>query len=121
VWRPYRNTYSYTNLTNTVWVEYPLGTGFNQGKATATNEVDAAQEFLGFWRTFMDTYGLHGRKVYIAGESYAGYYVPYIASAMYADGNKDYFDLQATQINDPSTSYNAVQQQSMSRVAFKIK
>ena len=30
----------------------------------------------------MDTFGLQNRKVFIAGESYAGYYVPYIADAM---------------------------------------
>ena len=30
----------------------------------------------------MDTFDLSGRKVFITGESYAGYYVPYIADAM---------------------------------------
>ena len=112
-YQPYPNSYSWTNLTNTVWVEYPLGTGFNQGAPTATNEVEAAAEFLGFWEQFIDTCGFHNRKIFIAGESYAGYYVPYIADAMYNNGNKAYFDLQATQINDPSVSYDAVQEQSM--------
>ena len=39
------------------------------------NELDVAKYFLGFWKNFMTTFGLEGRKVYIAGESYAGQYV----------------------------------------------
>lgn len=33
-----------------------------------------------FWANFVDTFDLTGYKVYIVGESYAGMYVPYIAS-----------------------------------------
>ena len=55
-----------------VWVEQPVGTGFSQGTPTATSEEDVAAQFLGFFKNFMDTFGLQGRKVYIAGESYAG-------------------------------------------------
>jgi len=65
-----------------VWVEQPVGTGFSQGIPTATNEEDVAAQFLGFWENFIDTFALQGRKIYITGESYAGYYVPYIADAM---------------------------------------
>lgn len=64
-----------------VWVEQPVGTGFSQGTPNATSEADVAAQFMGFWKNFVDLFGLHHRKVYIAGESYAGYYVPYIADA----------------------------------------
>ncbi len=64
-----------------VWVEQPVGTGFSQGTPTATSETDVAAQFMGFWENFVDTFGLHNRKIFIAGESYAGYYVPYIADA----------------------------------------
>jgi len=76
------NNYKWNNLTNVVWVEQPVGTGFSQGTPTATNEIEVAAQFLGFWKNFMDTFALQGRKVYIAGESYAGYYVPYIADGI---------------------------------------
>jgi carboxypeptidase D len=65
-----------------VWVEQPVGTGFTQGNATATSQEETAEEFLGFFKNFVDTFGLQNRKVYITGESYAGRYVPYIADAM---------------------------------------
>lgn len=63
-------------------MEQPVGTGFSQGTPTATSSEDIAQQFLLFWEQFVDTFGLQGRKVYITGESYAGYFVPYIADAM---------------------------------------
>jgi carboxypeptidase D len=80
--KPIPNPYTWINLTNFVWVEQPVGTGFSQGIPTATNEEDVAAQFLEFWENFVDTFALQGRKVYITGESYAGYYVPYIADAM---------------------------------------
>jgi carboxypeptidase D len=44
----------------------------------ATNEVDVAAQFLGFWKNFVDTFDLNRRKVYISGESYAGNYVSHL-------------------------------------------
>lgn len=74
-YKPVKNPYTWVNLTNVVWVEQPAGTGFSQKKGTpsATNEIEVAEQFLGFWKNFMETFALQGRKVYIAGESYAGY------------------------------------------------
>lgn len=70
---PVQNPWSWSNLTNVVWVEQPIGTGFTQGTPTATSEADVAAQFLGFWKNFVDTFSLQGRKVFITGESYAGY------------------------------------------------
>ena len=70
---PFPNPWTWVNLTNMVWVEQPVGTGFSQGTADVTDENGVASEFLGFWKNFVDTFGLQNRKVYISGESYAGY------------------------------------------------
>ena len=58
-----------------VWVEQPVGTGFSQGVPNAKNETVVAQQFMGFFKNFVDTFGLQNRKVFITGESYAGYFV----------------------------------------------
>lgn len=58
-------------MTNIVYVEQPVGTGFTTGTPTITNEEELAEQFKGFWKNFVDTFGMHGYKVYIAGESYA--------------------------------------------------
>ena len=95
-----------------VWVEQPVGTGFSQGQPTATDEKEVARQFLGFFKNFVNTFSLQGKKVFISGESYAGYYVPYIADAMFNAYDKTHFNIESILIYDPSTSTGAVQQES---------
>ncbi|KAK0108320.1 hypothetical protein ONS95_003136 [Cadophora gregata] len=68
-YKPVKNPYTWVNLTNVVWVEQPVGTGFSQGIPTATDETEVAAQFMGFWENFMDTFALQGRRVFITGES----------------------------------------------------
>ena len=74
-YKPVQNPYTFVNLTSVVWVEQPIGTGFSQINKSPKpeNEIDVAAQFLGFWKNFVDTFGLQNRKVFISGESYAGY------------------------------------------------
>lgn len=67
--KPNANPWSWHQLTNVVWVEQPIGTGFSTGTVTATNEDDVAQQFMGFWKNFVDAFGLQGYKIYVTGES----------------------------------------------------
>ncbi|KAH0547545.1 hypothetical protein FGG08_000270 [Glutinoglossum americanum] len=99
--KPVKNPWSWTNLTNMIWVEQPVGTGFSQGTPSATSEKDVAAQFLGFFKQFLDTFKMSNKKIYITGESYAGYYVPYIADAMFNARNTKYYDVQSTLIYDP--------------------
>ncbi|CZT41294.1 probable carboxypeptidase Y precursor [Rhynchosporium secalis] len=110
-YRPVKNPYTWVNLTNVVWVEQPIGTGFTQGTPTAEDETEVAAQFMGFWENFMDTFDLKGRKVFITGESYAGVYVPYIASNMLDKNDTTYFNVEATMIYDPTIAPFAIQQQ----------
>ncbi|TIA29022.1 alpha/beta-hydrolase [Aureobasidium pullulans] len=107
-YRPVRNTYSWSNLTNVIWIDQPISTGFSTGNATATNEDIVATQFLGFWRNFMDAFDLKGRKIYITGESYAGMYTPYIASAMLKHNDTSYYNVNGLMVYDPSIGYDGV-------------
>ncbi|KUI65651.1 Serine-type carboxypeptidase F [Cytospora mali] len=102
--KPYANPWSWHHLSNVVWVEQPIGTGFSTGTVTAENEDDVAQQFMGFWKNFVDAFGMHEYKVYITGESYAGAYCPYIASNMLDANDTRYFDVKGMLIYDPSIS-----------------
>ncbi|KAH8719175.1 Alpha/Beta hydrolase protein [Phaeosphaeriaceae sp. PMI808] len=103
-----KNPWAWNNLTNMVWVEQPVGTGFSQGKPTATSQEETAEQFLGFFKNFLVTFGLTKRKVFIAGESYAGRYVPYIADAMLSKNNTDFFDVKGIMIYDPSVAEDVI-------------
>lgn len=49
----------------------------------------------------MKTFDLQNRKIYLTGESYAGQYIPYIASQMLDQDDDEYFRVAGIQINDP--------------------
>ena len=70
-YKPIANPWGWHHLTNIVWVEQPVGTGFSTGNVTATDEEDVARQFMGWFKNFVDTFGMQGYKVYITGESYA--------------------------------------------------
>lgn len=53
-------------------IDQPVGAGFAQGEPTGLGTDDLAVQFSGFWKNFIDTFNMTGRKTYITGESYAG-------------------------------------------------
>lgn len=99
---PVRNPYAWNKLTNMIWVEQPVPTGFSQGNATALNELDVADQFRGFWKNLVRTFpALEQSKIYMTGESYAGQYVPYIANGFLTANDTKYYNLKGISINDP--------------------
>ena len=84
-----------------VYVDQPAGTGLSLGPATVWDEDDVAKQFIDFWKRFVDTFDLKNRKVYLTGESYAGMYIPYLASAMLDKEDSEYFDVSGILLYDP--------------------
>lgn len=64
--KPTRNTYAWTNLTNMVWIDQPVSTGFSVGTPNITNDYELADQFLGFWKNFVNTFNMQGYKVYVS-------------------------------------------------------
>ena len=85
-----------------IWIDQPVSTGFSPGNITVNDELDVASQFRGFWKNFIETFSMQGYKIYITGESYAGQYIPYIASGFLDQNDTKYFNLKGIQINDPS-------------------
>ncbi|KAF7349022.1 Carboxypeptidase [Mycena venus] len=93
---------AWNKLTNIVYIEQPVGVGFTQGTpGLLKDEADVAREFLGFWKNFVDAFNLHGRKILVAGESYAGYYIPYITDAMLNADDTRFFNVDGAFMIDP--------------------
>jgi carboxypeptidase D len=123
---PMPNPFSWTNLTNMIYVDQPVGTGLSQsapgtaGAGGINNEVDVGRDFAGFWKNFMTTFGLQHRKVYITGESYAGQYIPYIASYMIDLNDTTYYNVAGIQINDPSIGLSSVLENGVSLTTLTL-
>lgn len=64
---PYINQNSWVNLTNMLWVEQPVGTGYTVGTATAKSEEEIANDFVGFLENFENTFGIKNFKIYVTG------------------------------------------------------
>lgn len=94
------NPWSWHHLTNVVWIDQPIGAGFSQGNITAHNTVETSQQFLGFWRNFVDTFSLQGYKIYVTGNSYSGQWSPYVASAMLDTEDTTYYDVGGMMVYD---------------------
>lgn len=103
-----------------VWIEQPIGVGFTQGKPNITNEIELGEQFVGFYKNFMKTFDLQGRDIYLTGESYGGYYVPYVADAILNENNPD-MPLKGIAINDPIIADGTMQQVRMiKRIKSKL-
>ncbi|KAE9975882.1 hypothetical protein EG328_002927 [Venturia inaequalis] len=109
---PYINQNSWVNLTNMLWVEQPVGTGYTVGTATAKSEEEIANDFVGFLENFENTFGIKDFKIYVTGESYAGRYVPYISAAILNKKNTALFNLKGALVYDPCIGqFDYVQEQ----------
>lgn len=114
---PVHNPWGWNRLTNVIWVDQPVGTGFSRGTPNATSSVEVAAQFLGFWINFVDLFGLHDKQLYITGESFAGQYVPYIADAMLDRADTEYFNVSGIMLYDPSFGWPQITKQ-VPAVAF---
>lgn len=94
-----------------LWVEQPVGVGFSQGTPDVVDEPGLAREFMGFYKNFVDDFQAQGKKVYITGESYGGFYVPYVADAFINADDTKYYNLAGVAINDPILGDGDLQQE----------
>ncbi|KAG8701879.1 hypothetical protein FRC08_003847 [Ceratobasidium sp. 394] len=78
---PSFNQYAWTSLSDMLWIEQPVGTGFTLGTPNIMNEDMLADQFYGFLKQFYTVFpDLVEKELYLTGQSYAGFYIPYIAS-----------------------------------------
>jgi len=84
------NPYGWTNATAMLYIEQPVGVGYSYGGPDPENEDDVSGDvyafLVNFYEVFRDT--MLPKKLYIVGESYAGYYVPSIAHKIHSENKK---------------------------------
>lgn len=101
------NPYSWNQKANLIYIDSPLGTGYsyvNNSDGYARDEKVIANDLYVTLTTFL--FQLHpeysGNAFYIAGESYAGKYVPWLASTILNNNNsaKTKINLKGVAIGD---------------------
>lgn len=97
---PVENPWGWNHLSNVIWIDQPIGTGYDIGVATYKNEFEVADQFVGFWKNFVDLFSLQGYEIYITGESYAGLYCPYIAGGMLDQNDTTYYNVSGMIVYD---------------------
>ncbi|CAN0863692.1 Serine carboxypeptidase-like 40 [Linum grandiflorum] len=79
----YINKYSWNRVVNLLFVESPAGVGFSYSNTSSdytTGDIKTAQDNFVFLYNWLQKFPEYkGRDFYIAGESYAGHYVPQLA------------------------------------------
>ncbi|KAF4724344.1 hypothetical protein FOZ63_007294 [Perkinsus olseni] len=69
------NSHSWTSKANGIWIDQPAGTGFSTGPLISSTK--RAGELLSqFLHAFFGKYPQYNRRVFLAGESYAGQFIP---------------------------------------------
>lgn len=78
------NPYSWNTKANILYIDQPVGTGFSYDTKTTdigvTNEAEMADNMWEFFQGFFKQFPKYANnRFFIAGESYAGHYVPALA------------------------------------------
>lgn len=76
------NPYAWNEISNLLFVDQPVGTGFSKGSVTGDvrSEDEVAEDMAIFLKGFVkENPEFSGRDFYITGESYAGHYIPAIS------------------------------------------
>ncbi|GER51915.1 serine carboxypeptidase [Striga asiatica] len=110
-----RNNYSWNKAANMLYLESPAGVGFSYSTNNSfyeyLNDEITARDNLNFLEKWIDRFPeFINRTLYITGESYAGHFVPQLASLV-IESKADKFNLQGVAIGNPlldfSKDYNS--------------
>ncbi|KAG6812783.1 hypothetical protein H0H92_000553 [Tricholoma furcatifolium] len=88
------NNYSWSHLADYFWIDQPVGVGYSTADADGyvADEDQVGADFMGFLGNLVKVFPhLATRPLHLTGESYSGYYIPYIMKA--------YFGLENPPVN----------------------
>lgn len=111
-----RNEYSWNKEANMLYLETPVGVGFSYSTDSSSYEVNdeitARDNLVFLQRWFLKFPQYYNRNLFIAGESYAGHYIPQLAKLMIEFNRKEkLFNLKGVALGNPvlefATDFNS--------------
>ena len=116
-----KNPYSWNTNINLLVIEQPAGVGFSKTVDPDflwTDDVTAENLLVGV-KDFLNEFSeLKGRPLYISGESYAGVYIPFLATHMLEDTSFDKVNLKGVLIGNGLTDFDTDVERSMVNFGF---
>ena len=80
------NNYSWALAAPIMYVEQPVNVGFSEGGPEPENEDEVAGDFYAFLVNFFEVFASYkSKRLFMTGESYAGYFVPAISHKIYME------------------------------------
>ncbi|ELU39467.1 carboxypeptidase C [Rhizoctonia solani AG-1 IA] len=99
------NPWSWNTNVNMLFIDQPAGVGYSYNTgSTMTNSLEAAKDMWVFLQLFYRRFGEYAGELHVAGESYAGIYIPYIAHKIWENNkqvdkfNGDWLKINLTSI-----------------------
>jgi carboxypeptidase C (cathepsin A) len=114
------NPYSWNINANLLVIEQPAGVGFSKTsdpKYLWTDDV-TAENLLVAVKDFLNAFNLKGRPFHISGESYAGVYIPFLATHMLEDTSEDKVNLSGVLVGNGLTDFDTDVERSMVEFGF---
>ncbi|TVU25219.1 hypothetical protein EJB05_27708 [Eragrostis curvula] len=102
-----KNEYSWNKEANVIYLETPAGVGYSYSADAAyyqgVDDKMTAMDNMVFLQRWLEKFPQYkGRELYIAGESYAGHYIPQLAEVMVEFNKKDrIFNLKGIALGNP--------------------
>ena len=115
------NPYSWNLQANLLFIEQPAGVGFSTTSDIEHNwtDVENAKNLLTAVKDFFNTFPeLKGRKFNIAGESYAGIFIPHLVKEILEDTQDDKLNLEGFLIGNGLTDLNTDYDRSLAEFGF---
>ncbi|AGO13554.1 AaceriAGL328Cp [[Ashbya] aceris (nom. inval.)] len=110
--KPVRNPYSWNTNASVIFLDQPVNAGYSYSSNSVTSTVAASKDVYAFLELFFRQFPEYrdGQKFHIAGESYAGHYIPAIAAEILSHPDEERsFKLSSVLIGngltDPLTQY----------------
>lgn len=100
-----KNPHSWTKLGHVLYIDQPVGTGFSTASEPyPIHDFDqVTSDFHKWLQSFFTQFPhLQSKRVHLIGESFAGYYIPYFASAIVNDKDSFPLNLHSVSIGDPT-------------------
>ncbi|CAN6650644.1 carboxypeptidase Y [Trichomonascus vanleenenianus] len=81
--KPVRNDWAWNNNASVIYLDQPVGTGYSYGQDRVDTTPAAAHHFNAFVHLFFKKFPQYKKNnFHIAGESYAGHYIPVFADEL---------------------------------------